>query len=374
MAEKNYKDRSHAILSASSSSRWMSCTKSALAEYLEPNETTPFAEEGTTAHEVAERVASGEKVEPDEKITAEMIGHASNYSAYIMEHTTQDSTVMLEQRLDFSPWVPGGFGTGDCLILDDGHITVIDYKYGTGVAVSAENNSQMRLYALGAINDYGAIYSAETVTMCIYQPRINNISEETITVDELMTWAEETLKPAAKLAAEGKGDYKPGPHCKFCRHAGKCRELTKTCTEAFRINGTTHKVENLAPWEYDEILRMQPLIELWLKRVTETALQKLMAGEEIPGQKLVEGRSSRKWDNPDEVVKDLFNADIDRDQYMTAPELMSPSQLEKSIGKKKLAELVGQHITKAPGKIGLAPVEDKRPAYNPAGEFENLEE
>lgn len=262
---KDHKARAHAVLSASSSSRWLVCPRSAVAEAKEPETSTPFTEEGTLAHEVAEQIASGGTAEPGGAITAEMIEHAKAYADYIQEQTTPDSIVLLEQRLDFSNWVPGGFGTGDCLILDSPRLKVIDYKYGLGVPVSAEANTQMMLYALGALNDYGSLYDIETVTMCIFQPRLGNISEAEVSTKDLLAWAEQILKPIAALAYEGGGDYHPGPHCKFCKHAGKCRELTKTCTESFRLNGKLQKVESLAPWEYDEILRMQPLIELWLK-------------------------------------------------------------------------------------------------------------
>lgn len=379
MEINDHKTRAHALLSASSAHRWLRCPMSATAEAVEEDKDTDYTREGTLAHEVAEWVASGRsKTEnldkgQDDGITAEMLECAGAYRDYIQEHIhSENATVLLEQRLDFSPWVPEGFGTGDCIILDDRHLTIIDYKYGAGVPVSAENNEQMICYALGALNDYGALYDIDEVTMCIFQPRINNVSEWEQTTEQLMTWASETLKPGAEKAFNGEGGYCAGPHCKFCSHAGKCRELSKECTRTVELYGKTRTVESLAPWEINTILRQQPMIELWLKRVTETALQTMLAGGEIPGQKLVEGRSLRKWDNEEQVIAEL-RTDYPPEDYMTAPELMSPAALEKSIGKKNVATLVGAHVVKEPGKIGIAPVEDKRPAYKPGGEFEALD-
>ena len=380
MAELNdHSTRSHAILSASSAHRWIHCPMSATAEATEPDQETDFSKEGTLAHEVAEWVASGRSRDTgldkgsEDGITGEMIEFAESYAEYIHEHVKGASAeILLEQRLDFSPWVPEGFGTGDCLILEDRHLTIIDYKYGIGVPVSAENNDQMRCYALGALNDYGSLYDIDGVTMCIFQPRINNVSEWEQTTEDLMRWAEKELKPAAEKAFNGKGGYCAGAWCKFCKHAGKCRELTKVCTKTVDLFGKKRKVESLAPFEIDEILRSFPMIELWMKRITETALQRMMNGEEIPGQKLVEGRSTRKWDSPEQVIAEL-RTDYPESEYMTKPELMSVAALEKSIGKKNVAVLVGGHVVKAPGKIDIVPVEDKRPEYKPGGEFENLD-
>ena len=372
--------RAHALLSASSAHRWLRCPMSATAEAVEPPKDTDYTREGTMAHEVAEWVASGRsKIGPnlpkghDDGVTPEMLDCARDYADYIREQAGPDSVVLLEQRLDFSPWVPEGFGTGDCLILDDDVLVVIDYKYGTGVAVSDENNEQMLCYALGAMNEYGSLYKINRVVMCIFQPRINNVSEWEQSAEEVLTWAEQTLKPAAEKAFGGCGEYAAGAHCKFCAHAGRCRALAKECTDTVELYGQTRTVESLAPWEVDAILRRLPMIELWAKRVQEAALARLMAGEEIPGQKLVEGRSLRKWDDAAAVVEALKAAGIGPAEYMTAPELMSPAALDKSIGKKKAAEIVGCHVTKDAGKIGIAPAEDKRPAYIPGGEFEKLE-
>ena len=239
MKQIDHKSRAHGFLPASASDRWLNCPPSAVAARAYPAQDTAFTREGTLAHEVAEWVASGRsKNGPaldkgiDDGVTAEMLEHARGYADYIQEQTKSNGAViLLEQRVDFSPWVPDGFGTCDCIILQGNTMSIIDYKYGVGVPVSAVDNPQMKLYALGALNDYGIAYDVSTIEMHIYQPRINNISVDSLTVDELMTWAEETVKPTAAKAVKGEGEYAAGEWCKFCPHAGRCRQLTKICTE-----------------------------------------------------------------------------------------------------------------------------------------------
>ena len=372
----NHKDRDHALLSASSSSRWLACPPSAVANEAYPNQDTAFTQEGTTAHEVAEVVARARLegiTEFDYPIgsTPEMLGCAVEYADYIEEQKkSNDATVLLEQRVDFSAWVPEGFGTCDCLIIQDDTLTVIDYKYGQGVAVSAADNPQLKLYALGAMYEYGEMLGISKVEMHIFQPRLNNISTDSITVDDLYEWAEKTVKPTADKAVKGKGKYCPGEHCRFCQHAGKCRALTKTCTEYLDIHGAKVGLPVLAPYEVADVLRMEPLISLWLKKVKEQALTTLMNGDELPGYKLVEGKlGNRKWTNEMEVAATLskhYTLDI-----YTETRLLSPSQMDKAIGKKKVAELLEDHIERAPGSPTIAPIHDKRPAYNRLAEAQD---
>ena len=208
----DHSSRDHALLSASSSSRWLKCPPSAVYASIYPNVDTEYTREGTLAHEVAEQIARWRSWDnaPDhtkhpwpEDVTQEMVNCALSYADYIQEQVKSDAaSVLLEQRLDFSPWVPDGFGTGDCIIVQGNRLDVIDYKYGQGVAVSAVENSQMRLYGLGALNDYGDIYDIGEIVMHIYQPRMNNVSTERLTRGELLAWGE-TVKPIAKLAAVG---------------------------------------------------------------------------------------------------------------------------------------------------------------------------
>ena len=344
----NHKDRAHALLSASSAHRWLECPASAVAASKYPSASTEFAQEGTLAHQVAEVIATGasdallaEMRGPESGIDKEMVDCAEGYRDYIQEHTKSDSAhVLLERRVDFSPWVPDGFGTCDCIILQDDTMTVIDYKYGVGVPVSAVDNPQLKLYALGALNDYGFAFDVSKVEMHIYQPRINNVSVDHLTVDELMAWAEHTVKPTAKKAAEGKGGYKAGIHCRFCPHGGKCRALSKHCTEFVETHDLRVGVPKLAPFEVAEVLAMEPVIALWLKKVKEQALTTMLEGGEVPGYKVVEGKlGNRKWTNELEVAEVLIGAGYHQEEY-TETKLLSPAAMDKAIGKKKAAELL----------------------------------
>lgn len=371
----NHKSRAHALLSASSAHRWLHCPASATAEAMYEDQTSTFAEEGTKAHEVAEAVASSRFLSIDSPIpegaTSEMKSCAEDYADFIQERMGPGDLVFLEQRLDFSKWVPDGFGTGDCIILSDGKITVIDYKFGKGVEVSAVDNPQMMLYALGAISAYDAVYDFHEVDMCIFQPRIGSISSWSISVDDLLSWAENVCAPIAQRAANGSQEYNPGEHCRFCKHAGRCRALAGFCTETVEIAGENRSVEVLQPWEIEELLKAQPIIELWMNRLRGFATEQLMKGEQIPGWKLVEGRSSRAWSAEAEsnIASDLKSAGFTEDEYLTTPELMSPAALEKSIGRKQVSDLLGKYIIRKPGKPTLAPESDKRPALSLGYEF-----
>ena len=368
----NHKDRAHALLSASSAHRWLECPPSAVANEAYPNQDTAFTQEGTLAHETAEMIASG-RIKPEavvvggagNPITKEMVECAKEYADYIEEHKkNNDAIVLLEQRVDFSPWVPDGFGTCDCIIIQDDTLTIIDYKYGQGVAVSATDNPQMKLYALGAMNDYGIAMDVKKVELHIFQPRLNNISTDNLTVEALMEWAEKTVKPVAEKAIQGKGKYAPGEHCRFCQHGGKCRALTKMCTEYLETHGLRVALPVLAPHEVADVLRMEPIVTLWLKKVKEQAMTTLMNGEELPGYKLVEGKlGNRKWADELQVSVTLITAGYTRED-ITETKLLSPSQMDKAIGKKKVAELLDGLIERAPGAPTIAPITDKRPAYD----------
>lgn len=386
MTELNdHSRRAHALLSASSAHRWLACPPSAVAAEAYPDQDTEFTREGTLAHEVAERVTRGwlDKSVPCDYmtlgsqpgVTMEMIDCAQGYLGYIMEQTrSDDASVLLEQRVDFSAWVPDGFGTCDCIILQDDTMTVIDYKYGKGVAVEAENNPQMMLYALGALADYGFVYEVDRVEMHIYQPRMNNISRAELSVDELLAWGDKTVKPIAQKAAKGKGNYSAGAWCKFCPHAGRCRKLTQTCTEYVETHDLRVPVPVLAPHEVADVLAMENLVTLWLKRVKAQALTTLLEGGEIPGWKVVEGKQgNRKWTDELQVAAALDAAGYGPGEY-TETKLLSPAAMDKALGKKKVAELLDGLIDRAPGSPTIAHTTDKRPAYNRADEFEKLED
>ena len=382
MSEKiNHADRAHALLSASSAERWLACPPSAVAAEAYPRQDTEFTREGTLAHEVAEWVASGEigdlpsvfGPEVADMIDQEMIECARGYRDYIQEQIRgDDALIMLEQRVDFSPWVPNGFGTADCIIIQGTVMDVIDYKYGKGVAVSAIDNPQEKCYGLGALNDYGFAYDIETIRLHIYQPRINNVSVHELSADDLLAWGE-SIKPTAEQAAKGKGKYSAGAHCKFCPHAGKCRTLTKICSEYVETHGLKVKVPVLAPHEVAEVLAMEPLITLWLKRVRDQALTSMLNGEQVPGYKVVQGKpGNRKWTDELQVLQTLEAAGYDRAD-VTETKLLSPAGMDKALGKKKAAELLDGLTARAAGAPTIALQSDKRPDYNPADDFEALE-
>ena len=365
-------NRAHALLSASSAHRWLECPPSAMAAELYPDQDTEYTREGTKAHEAAEAFArarlSGFDTTTDfigdSLIDQEMICCAEAYTEYIEEQLkTPDSLIMLEQRVDFSPWVPDGFGTADCIIIQGTTMDVIDYKYGQGVPVSAENNPQEKLYGLGALNEYGYAYDIDKVRLHIFQPRINNVSVYELTDEELLEWGDE-IKPIARLAAKGCGDYKAGSHCKFCPHAGRCRALTEVCTEYVTSHGMSVKVPKLAPHEVAEVLQMEPLVSLWIKRVRDQALTDMLNGEQVPGYKVVEGKlGNRKWTDELAVAEKLQSAGYQLGD-ITETKLLSPSNMDKSIGKKKVVELLSDMIDRAPGAPTIAPESDKRPAYD----------
>ena len=367
MSELNdHTSRAHALLSASSASRWLACPPSAVAAEAYVNEGTEFTREGTLAHEVAEVYARGGHITPEASnavdITIEMIECAMGYADYIQEQIkSEDAIVLLEQRVDFSPWVPEGFGTCDCIILQGETMTVIDYKYGVGVPVSAEDNPQMKLYALGALNDFGLAYDVTHIEMHIYQPRINNISDCALMVEDLLEWAEQTVKPIAQKAVQGEGDYSAGEWCKFCPHAGRCRQLTEVCTEYVETHSLRVAVPILAPHEVAEVLAMEPLVTLWLKRVKAQALTTLLDGGEVPGWKVVEGKlGNRKWTDELQVAKKLLDSGYAKADF-TETKLLSPAAMDKALGKRIVAELLDGMIDRNPGAPTVVPMNDKRP-------------
>ena len=240
-----------------------------------------------------------------------------------------------------------------------------------GVAVSAVDNPQEMLYGLGALNDYGFAYDIETVRLHIFQPRIDNTSVHELSTEQLLAWGEK-VKPIAAKAEKGKGDYKPGTHCRFCPHAGRCRALTKVCTEYVQAHGLKVKLPVLAPHEVAEVLEMEPLISLWLKRVREQALTSMLSGEQVPGYKVVEGKlGNRKWTDELQALATLEAAGFLKEE-VTETKLLSPAAMDKAIGKKKAAELLGGMIDRAHGAPTIAKESDKRPAYDQKAEIDKM--
>lgn len=382
MELSNHAERAHAFLPASASNRWSQCPGSAKLAALYPPTDTAFTREGTLAHEVAEAVASGntplyhvmeKKVTGDgvsvklEAPDPDMIRHAEAYRDYIDGLLQPGTTKMLEQRVDFSDWVPGGFGTADCILLHpDGCMDVIDYKYGQGVAVSAVGNPQMQLYGLGAMADYGFAYEVEKVRLHIFQPRKDNISAWETDADHLFQFGQ-YISGRAAAALGPDPELHAGDHCKFCPHAGHCPELASHCISAVTQGSTLCPEEPTKSLSADAVARllsMEPMISAWLKKLKEQALADALAGKELPGYKLVEGKAgNRKWSDELKVAAALDAAGVPREDYTTL-QLLSPAAMDKALGKKRAAELLAGLTERAPASPTLAPVSDKRKEYN----------
>lgn len=373
----------HALLSASGASRWMACTPSARLEQNFENKTSEHAEEGTLAHDLGELKLRKEleglstrsfnskfkKIQENELFKADMPDYVDVYVDTCIEKvseakaTTPDAVFKIEQRLDFSEWVPEGFGTGDFVIIADGTMEVCDLKYGKGVPVSAKNNKQMRLYALGAISEFGFLYDIEKVRMTIIQPRLDSISSDEITVEELLKWAEEFVKPKAELAIKGEGEFKSGDHCRFCRAKAVCKTRADKNMELAQYEfqvPTTMDNNDIA-----YVLSKVDELVNWASDVKEYALEQALKGEEFDGFKVVEGRSNRKWTSEVDVANALIEQGFKENMIYTK-KLDGIGKIESAIGKKEVQRLLGDYIVKPPGKPTLVPITDKREQYNPA--------
>lgn len=381
-------ERAHALLSASSAHRWIHCTPSPYLEAQHPDSSSDAAAEGTAAHELAEHKLRQHLDLPttrpvSEWDSEEMDDYTDQYADHVMAELERARNVdpaaflAIEERLDFSHIVPDGFGTGDALIVADDTLTVIDLKYGKGVEVSAVENPQMRLYALGALATYGAIYDVQTIRTVIFQPRLANISTEEITVDELVTWAENVVRPAAEKAAAGDGELQAGQWCRFCRHAAQCPALA---AEMFAPVPTTAEHTPAAPApdtltddQVATIVEHAGELKKWLTKVESFALEQATAGHTYPGLKLVEGRSVRKYTDEDDVASTVQGAG--EDPYKPR-EVLGITAMTKLLGKKRFEELLGDFVHKPEGKPTLVPVSDKRQALElatPENVFEPIQ-
>ena len=366
---------SHSALSASSSARWMACPPSAKLNAMAADISSDFAREGTCAHELCEyklRRLLGEEVQnPTENLDfydSEMEECSDEYASYIGEcisaakEKCSDPIVLVEQRLDFSEYVSNGFGTGDCVIVADDTLFVIDFKYGKGVEVSAENNPQMKLYALGALALFDGIYDIENISMTIFQPRLNNISTSEITKSELLDWADNTLKPIAELAAKGEGEFKAGEHCRFCKVKATCRKRAEYNLELAKYDFAVP--DTLEPSEIAAVLTKADELAAWAADIKEYALEQALHGVNFDGFKVVEGCSVRKYKDETAVAETVANAGFD--PYEKS--VLGITAMTKLLGKAKFEELLGGLIVKPKGKPTLVPNSDKRAAINTAAD------
>ena len=363
----------HSLLSPSSSHRWLNCPPSLRLSQQYEDTTSDYALEGTDAHSLCEyklKSALGIKAkDPTANLTyynEEMEECATGYATYILElledakTKCSDPLILIEQRIDYSKYAKDGFGTGDCIIVSDNILHVIDYKHGTGILVDSNDNSQMKLYGLGALELFDGIYDIETVSMTIYQPRRNNISTFTLSKDELYKWANEILKPTAKLALEGEGKYKCGDWCIFCKVKNECRARAEYNMELAKYEFKLPPL--LEDEDIEEILENIDGLISWASDIKEYALHAALRGKQWQGFKLVEGRSNRKYTDEDAVAKIVKFSGYDPYEH----KVKGITAMEKTLGKSKFSELLSELVEKPSGKPTLVPDSDKRPAMNTA--------
>ena len=363
----------HAFLSPSASHRWLNCPPSAKLCAEVPDASSPYAQQGTDAHSLCaylvEKALGRDTRDPTGTLKyydAEMQECAEGYASFVMEEyerakqTCPDTAVLIEQKVDFSPWVKGGTGTADCILLADGMAEVIDYKHGLGIMVSAESeafggNPQLMCYCLGVLEMFDGIYNIDTIKMSIYQPRRENVSTYTMSKADLLQWANGTLAPTALLAQEGKGEFQAGNHCQFCKVKAACRKRAEYNLELaiydFEMPAT------LEEHEIDAILLKADQLISWASDVKEYALNQALQGTDYSHFKVVEGRSNRKYTNEDDVAKTVMAAGYD--PYEKS--ILGITAMSKLLGKKKFNELLGSLICKPQGKPTLVSRSDKRP-------------
>nr|WP_314460679.1 DUF2800 domain-containing protein [uncultured Clostridium sp.] len=381
-------ERSHALLSASSAKKWIHCPPSARLEETFPDESSKAAEEGTLAHSFCELKlrklfiepgmpdktykAELNKLKKDTRYNPEMDRFTDDYVAYIQKIAygyPSTPYISVEKKIDYSHVAPEGFGTADCIILCGSDLHVVDFKYGKGVVVSAEENPQMGLYAIGALAAYSLIYPIDQIMFHIVQPRVHNFSSWKTTAKDLQDWADAVVKPNALLAFKGEGDFCQGTWCDegFCKAAGQCRHRMNENMEVLQkeLNPVTGKLvsENLISNEdIGKILPLLQLVSPWIKKVEKVALNKLLSDEAVPGWKLVEGRSNRELTDATKAFKDLIAAGYKKAMlYEQKP--LALTEVEKLITKEDYTTILSPYIVKPKGKPTLAPENDKRSVY-----------
>ncbi len=376
----------HSIFSPSASSRILNCPPSLALCAKVSDQASTYAAEGTDAHELCaylvEQALGRDVKDPTEHLAyynEEMQSCADGYVSFVMEEYAKakakcpDTQVFVEQRVSISKWVPKCGGTADCIILSDGTVEVIDYKHGAGVQVSAisENfggNTQLMCYCLGVVDMFDGIYDIDTVKMVIYQPRRENVSDYTMSKADLLKWADEVLAPTAKLALEGKGDFKAGDHCRFCKVKANCRKRAEYNLEVAKYDFAMPP--QLQSHEIDAILMMVDHLTEWANDIKSYALTEAQRGTEYEHFKVVAGRSNRKFTSEDEVAKVVEAAGFDPWER----KLKGITSLSSLLGKKRFEELLGRLTFKPPGKPTLVPKSDKRPAMKNSAEVDFCKE
>ena len=372
-----HKDRAHALLSASGAHRWMNCTPSAVLESEFPDTTSEAAKEGTLAHEMAEAklqhlfntqnyrkatlTRTLNKIKKNELYQPEMDGYTDDYVAYIRKAAMEfEKTpyIAIEKRLDLTAYIPDGFGTADCVMIGERTLHIIDLKYGKGVPVSAEDNPQLLIYALGALEAYKMLFAIDTIKISIVQPRIDNTNSSAYSVTLLRDWGED-VKELANIAIKGEGEYVPGDWCRFCRARQQCRaRADKNIELAFDVGKKPPLITNEEVGEY---LRKGEDVARWLSELQDYALAECLAGRDVDGYKAVEGRGSRAWLDMDAAFEAITEDGTDEAMlYERKP--LTLAQVEKLMGKAHFADVAGEYVVKSPGKPTLVPSTDKRQA------------
>lgn len=363
----------HALLSASSSHRWLACPPSAKLCAGADDKGSEYAQQGTDAHALCEykllKALRRKAENPTENLTffdEEMDSCSDMYVQFVLEQLAtakdncNDPIVMVEQHLDFSQWVPDGFGTGDCVIVSDNTLHVIDFKYGLGVLVEAEHNTQLMCYALGALRLLDGIYDIDSVSMSIFQPRREHVSTFVMDKAELLAWAEKTLVPTAELASQGAGEFKAGEHCRFCKVKAMCRRRAEYNLELARYDFAMP--DSLTDEEIEAVLAKTASLVSWASDVADYALQQALSGRQWRDWKVVEGRSVRKYTDDEAVAAVVKEAGYDPYDY----KVLGVTAMTKLLGRKKFEELLGGLVQKPQGRPTLVPISDKRAAMNTA--------
>lgn len=389
--EGNHKDRNHALLSASGASRWMKCNSSARLEDMFPDCSSEYAEEGTLAHEISELKLTKylktmslrtfnskmKKLKSHKLYKPEMENYTDVYVDNIKEllmSFDKPGTAEIEKKVDFSEYVPEGFGTCDFVTVDNETLYIRDLKYGRGVPVSAQDNPQLMLYSLGAYLEFSLFKDIENINMGIIQPRLDIVSIFEISADKLMKWAENEVKPNAEKAFKGEGDFKVG-QCTFCRAKALCRaraEANMSLETEMKLKGNI-----LSNEEMGEILNRARDIVKWVKDIENYCQQAILRGEYVPGWKVVEGRSVRAFSDTEKAMEVLKEKGV-AEELMYERKVLTLTQLEGVVGKKDFNEYVGDFIIKPKGKPTLVPESDKRASYvndviNASDDFINLD-
>lgn len=363
----------HAFLSASGSHRWLNCTMSPTLESGIDDTTSFYAKEGTLAHEIAELILN-KKWRKDSRLINDslfydgMVEQVEIYTSYCIEkyneYKTRDkSTAMfIEKRLDFSDYVPEGHGTGDCVLIGDETIEVIDLKFGKGVTVDPVENSQLMLYGLGAVQEFGWIYPIKNVVLTVAQVRLGGISSYRISLNDLIKWGNDYVKPRAEKAMNGKGEIVPGEWCRFCKFKNQCKVRAEKMIKIAEMRNYKDS-QSLSTDEMADILSKASEISQWIKDIETYALEQALEGVEYPGYKLVEGRSNRRLTDEALIAEKLIKEGFKDEDIYKPKSLEGITKLERLVGKGRFSELVGEYIEKPRGKPVLALETDRRKPY-----------